>query len=661
MFAPISRAHWTLYLTLDNFPKRVSRSINHLSGTNRCIKPYRVASPQLLNMTKDLDNASDNALVDLLSDPPREFTLQSLNLPSPDVNAGGNDVWVRWLKVEREEFELKVESGLSKINYRSYQYIVPMEEKLEGLRPRDIVFTTKKDALAVVGKLRELYDEIAEDVGSQFRQAVAGHFSRCNHLSALYNQLVIDACDALTGKLDIEQYKYGECFETELYTVRRKKAQFDARLKADITSVSCGYNIMLNGFRMELIKQAHLIFKEAGNETLQRWFERCAFRRLKRIPQREPVKMMGGSGDIPAEIAATILSFCDLETAVSLRQASPFWYNTFWSSAAILEPMMKARQPWMRLEGYLQSWQDCVLVFVARLASKHRKIVRDFDSLTETSKPYIFDRLPVSELRQGQEMPSNFIDLECGPAAETWKEVSSSSSDETVISVRDMLITLPAGVLPNAYNNYYGPGVTVQDHAIVVCANNSADYVFPRDKRKKLHHKNALVKNGDTCRLPNLCCWSPGDETRLYDPNSNDYVRYGSVVEVHFRPAAYYQGYLWITPWGPPNRKDHAKLVPTFVDLLDPENMYYMQDKIVELTDEQTDDPFVQSASEPRFVSREVYEQYDGSQVMELVDLATGSVFNVGREFGRPDDRVRHFFGQVDEEVYAAYQFTKRY
>lgn len=155
-------------------------------------------------------------------------------------------MWVRWLKVEREEFELKVESGLSKIDY--WSYIIPMEEKLEDLRPRDVVFTTKKDALDVVGKLRELYGEIAEDVGSQFRQAVAGHFSRCNHLSALYNQLVTDACDALTGKLDIEQYKYGECFETELYTVQRKKAQFDARLKADIAVVSRGYHIMLNRY-----------------------------------------------------------------------------------------------------------------------------------------------------------------------------------------------------------------------------------------------------------------------------------------------------------------------------------------------------------------------------------------------------------------------------
>lgn len=404
---------------------------------------------------------------------------------------------------------------------------------------------------------------------------------------------------------------------------------------------------------MELIKQAQLIFEEAGNETLQRWFQRCAFRRLKKIPQREAVKMMGGAGDLPAEIAATILSFCDVETAVRLRQASSFWYNTFWSSAAILEPMMKARQPWMRPEGYLQSWQDCVLVFVARLVSKQRKIVHNFDLLKETSKSYIVDRLPVFELKQGQEMPSNFVNVEEGPAAETWKEVSSSDH-ETAISVRDMLISLPAGVRPAADDFCEGPGVTVQDHAIVVRADNYLSYVLPRDKQKKLHHKNAHITKYSTYRLPNLCCWLDCwlDKSGLYlhDPNRNKSFRYGPVVEGFFQPVACYQGYLWCTS------NYETKLVPTFVDLQDPNNMYYMHDKILEVIDENTESSFVQSAIEPRFVFRPTCQEFN-NLVLELVDLATGSVFIVRQDW-RPDHCVEHF-GQVDEEVYAAYQFTR--
>lgn len=81
-------------------------------------------------------------------------------------------------------------------------------------------------------------------------------------------------------------------------------------------------------------------------------------------------------------------------------------------------------------------------------------------------------------------MPSNFVNVEEGPAAETWKEVSSSDH-ETVISVRDMLISLPAGVRPAADDFCEGPGVTVQDHAIVVRADNYLSYVLPRDKQKK--------------------------------------------------------------------------------------------------------------------------------------------------------------------------------
>ncbi|KAG5361779.1 hypothetical protein CKK34_4664 [Yarrowia sp. E02] len=66
----------------------------------------------------------------------------------------------------------------------------------------------------------------------------------------------------------------------------------------------------------------------------------------------------------PLEISTIIMSYCSLETCVSLRQVSRVWYHAF--QLTDLESSVKQRCPWFRLEGELHSWSECALVFVQR-------------------------------------------------------------------------------------------------------------------------------------------------------------------------------------------------------------------------------------------------------------------------------------------------------
>lgn len=67
------------------------------------------------------------------------------------------------------------------------------------------------------------------------------------------------------------------------------------------------------------------------------------------------------------EIAALVFAACDLETCVVLRQVSSFWYCLFQETN--LGPKMYESCPWMFPGGDILTWQDCVLVFAARMKS----------------------------------------------------------------------------------------------------------------------------------------------------------------------------------------------------------------------------------------------------------------------------------------------------
>lgn len=73
--------------------------------------------------------------------------------------------------------------------------------------------------------------------------------------------------------------------------------------------------------------------------------------------------------EIPVEITTMVYSHSDLESAVALRQVGSCWYTAFSACDKIFAPKLRQRNPWMFLEGELNQWHLCVLVFVMRMAS----------------------------------------------------------------------------------------------------------------------------------------------------------------------------------------------------------------------------------------------------------------------------------------------------
>ncbi|KAG5369711.1 hypothetical protein CJU90_3217 [Yarrowia sp. C11] len=110
----------------------------------------------------------------------------------------------------------------------------------------------------------------------------------------------------------------------------------------------------------------------------------------------------------PLEISTIIMSYCSLETCVSLRQVSRVWYHAF--QLTDLESSVKQRCPWFRLEGELHSWSECALVFVQRQNSGKWSSADSFEDNIplrplDENTPY---RVEPIELELGEKLPADF-------------------------------------------------------------------------------------------------------------------------------------------------------------------------------------------------------------------------------------------------------------
>lgn len=262
---------------------------------------------------------------------------------------------------------------------------------------------------------------------------------------------------------------------------------------------------------------------------------------------------------LPPEIMAHIYSFCDLETCVSLRQASSAWYSVFQQSHAVLRDNMKHRNPWIEPgEGDFSSWQECVLVFVSRL--KRWTCTDDLDGVQvpeDKAKPQTVVGI---DLKEDEDLPENFIPLI--KEAEYLKyTVLSEDSDRQVIQFKDVELTVPASV-PLSEALYYEDGVIAitQPHGMLImptrCPTFDHGFAAPRGHPKG--HMYMSFKN---------------DKHLFADFDAKRMVEY-DVTAQDSAPQGLYDGLIWF--WN----EIKKILVPTFVDLATGK-VYYNKDRII--------------------------------------------------------------------------------
>lgn len=291
---------------------------------------------------------------------------------------------------------------------------------------------------------------------------------------------------------------------------------------------------------------------------------------------------------VPPEIILLIYSFADLETCAVLREVSSQWYSIFHDIDVLWKSKMRERNPWMVPgDGDLETWQDVVLVFVKRLESGLWLKTDNIDSveLIGNNKPK--KTVVGKELKFGEKLPSSFVSLTDSSGCDAkacehmhvvsdndeylmnpWTlesqrypeeyEVVSRDSEETIIRVKDVEITLPTFIFTQ---NILGE-FSVRLYRSTVCFRMSGGglLAMPRDRP---HYMNAIPF------LEPYTLFEVGDhfwekksgEFCLIDFSDRDMKEYyGCSFSFTAFPAASYNGLIWL-------QLPNQCLVPTFIDL----------------------------------------------------------------------------------------------
>lgn len=320
---------------------------------------------------------------------------------------------------------------------------------------------------------------------------------------------------------------------------------------------------------------------------------------------------------LPLEIASLIYANCDLESCLELRQANSFWYKAFKQSDDVLENVLAARYPWFRLEGDLETWGDCMLVFVKRLATWNTaENFSDIQLVRTEPTPQRF--ITATTLGFGEKPPSGFSTIQthnsaclsynCGKlhlshrssyavmdacTLETrfgdwgrFSVVSTVSTDEeTILRVDGLEITLPKTIREEDLQDWEGleSPVLVRNHHILVRAR---DIVFLFSLEKPLHYENSFIyAGGDPGKeVGHIHFAKTQDKTvgGLHDPFCDELVTVPLPLQ-HLEPTASYKGLIWCRE--AISYTSDVVLVPTFVDLKAPTKIYYRRDRCLPISD----------------------------------------------------------------------------
>lgn len=341
---------------------------------------------------------------------------------------------------------------------------------------------------------------------------------------------------------------------------------------------------------------------------------------------------------LPVELAAIVYSHCDAESAVALRLTCLYWYLAFQVSDYFLKPIVLARNPFIRPEGQLKTWGDCLLVFVSRLpcrSNKKRNIqkkdkwiaVPSFSKILRLSDEDITPptkRVIALELKPGEKIADTFelidnhngdllLDPKTKECVRLVYDVLVDNDEEKVIEFYGLKITLRAHFDISHF-------VVYRHHLEVHGRGSSAlRYSF----KDPLHFKNALHVYPmwkEVGRFTFWCNESLGRTTWLYHHNGELTNRYGPTESYGLSPFAAYQGIVWMTET-PRLEHGHLQHIPTFVDLDRPKTIYYRKDWIMSITEEYY--LSLMQCHNGRFVIIQDTEKLD------LLDLETRSIVKV--------------------------------
>lgn len=371
-----------------------------------------------------------------------------------------------------------------------------------------------------------------------------------------------------------------------------------------------------------------------------------------------------------------VYSLSDLETCVSLREANSEWYRVFQQIKHLLKRKLKQRNPWMEPGDWdLQTWQDCVLVFVARLKWPIAEVL---DFIPVPLKKEKRSTTLAVELRYNEQLPDNFTGMQpygsptCFVACDhfhamnnhngnryvrdlwtfascdepsMYTEIVRVEGDATVIHSMDIEITVPTDIVPpeeeGSLRVFINPG------SVTVECENGRYLTLPSDKP---HFKNGFFFSFDKysiiSELNNVLVAESHHSSSIYlyifgDPENNRMIKYPTLTAS--KPVAFYNGLTW---WA--MRK--KMLVPTFVDQ-DTNKIHYSPSKtltgVSSCRFEQT--------SKLRDCHHFAVAGSDDFPGYEIVNFATGTLTNVVPPLAGKDDFVKIIPGYLNGKFQARF------
>lgn len=453
---------------------------------------------------------------------------------------------------------------------------------------------------------------------------------------------------------------------------------------------------------------------EGQSDDIREWFFNDCLFTTSHLDLKESSKpavevQTRSNGGFPPEIAALVFSHLDLQSCVALREASTSWFAIFQGSEHVLRDKLRQRNPWMRPEGDMTSWADCVLVFVKRLASWTG--VTSLDQIKVKSNP-IKPKINVRavDLKHKEQLPEGFVDLEnhshdcssyCGrlhlthdmvkdecatvplnpeypPEQCEWIrktcDMSKALLDPHAQSLRfeplekmtlvaqedDALVYRAYGVEMTLPRHVRNNKMTVRffNNHVVLRTNNST-FIFPRGKNT-LHYKNAVelrfrFEEDKEVGPVYVGCHTEARQHTLMDPFRPGFVPFGAKL-----PLAFYNGLIWYA-----NNRD---IIPTFMDL-QTGKFYYKQEAVITTgTGNPHSSPTDWRGSQvPKApICHPVLQ--DGSSGLTILDLRTGQqtfVENPDYDAGSVSDNFSSWFpGYVGDKFHIKripHEVTKLY
>lgn len=543
-----------------------------------------------------------------------------------------------------------------RVKYRHVRHFEPT-------RVPDIATITIMGTAAYLKQQYRLLDSTADDQEWRFKRAFENFVA---HLESLVPELEPDATkeECQEAAVVFSRYFYAvvnknsECrkqLKASKARVQLKLDRFDKTFASDLRSLSSSERRYVREYRESVDQQRRrkesFFSKSIGNRDYElfQFFvhkmlegqgeEAVSFVLGEHNPfsahlnteynfrpavELEPKVPFSGALQIPVEVAAMVYSYCSLESCLALRHVTSQWYHAFHDCEGIFEQKLNERCPWIYPEGDLKSWADCVLVFLARLLNPVWTREKSISGL-KVPKPdgRSPSRLVARELKQT--LPVGFEPLQCGDILHTSFETVSRTDTETVVECEGLTeqVTFPAGTRVNTMCVY-------RDKVIAYCL----FYNWEFDRTQPLHYNFARCNKprGKDCQYQERFSIGPWAVIKrglrhhkvfeFCSPHSNRSVQYGPVGDYDaMKPFAVYQG---LVKWSGCHSQKH--LVPTFVDLQDPEVVYCKTARIIEVL-------------EPRYSGTD-FQQYGNlvytkptswnlNEPLQVVDLDTGSVTSI--------------------------------